>query len=529
MSLRDSGRLVHEELRRAAEARGDFPWLRFSAGGVHTLGEVRQRASQLAGGLLELGVNKGDRVALLIDNRVEFIESWFATHMIGAIVVPLNTALRGTVLTHVMELSSPRVLISLSELVPRVRDALGSSQYLETIVVVRSDSRAEGIGSVIPYEALSASELKETRDIRPWDPSAIMFTSGTTGPSKGVIYSHNNTYWIAETCVRYLKYTERDILYTSLPLFHANALNTSTFPSLLARARIVVGPRFSVSSFWDRVQESGATATNLLGAMTPMLLRQDPHGREKAHQLRTGLVIPSPKEFYDQIPERFGFDPVEAYGLSDFGMLLWPPRDEPARPGSCGIPTEGFECRLFDEHDEEVAPGEVGELVARPLKPWITPLGYWEMPEATVAAYRNLWFHTGDLMVRDEDGWFYYVDRDKDAIRRRGENVSSFEVEQAVLLHQDVEECAAYAVPSELSEDEIAIAVVLRPESKLVAQELIEFVEQRLPYFAVPRYVRFVEKLPMTQTEKVRKRTLRDEGITTDMWDREESGYQVKR
>jgi crotonobetaine/carnitine-CoA ligase len=473
------------------------------------------------------GVAKGDRIAIMVGNRVEFVVAWFASHMVGAVVVPLNTALRGAVLKHMMDLSTPAMLISEPQFIPRVTDAIGTADYLQSIVSV-GEGDVPAASTTVPFGDLQENDDCTPVDIAPWDPSAIMFTSGTTGPSKGVTYTHSYTFHIGTACVHYMDYNADDTLYTCLPLFHANALNTSLFPSLLARARIAVGNRFSVSRIWSEVIESGATATNLLGAMSVLLLRREPSAEERAHSLRTALVIPAPEEYYKLFPDRFGVEPVEAYGLTDFGMLLWKPRDEPARPGSCGVPTEGFECRIFNEFDEELPQGEVGELVARPLKPWITPAGYWEMPEATLKTYRNLWFHTGDLMYRDPDGWFYFVDREKDAMRRRGENVSSFEVEQAVLSHPEILECAAYAVPSEFTEDEIAIAVVPGPDADLRPEDLIRYVAPRLPYFAVPRYVRILEALPKTQTEKIRKMDLRADGVE-DAWDREVSGLELER
>jgi len=261
----------------------------------------------------------------------------------------------------------------------------------------------------------------------------------------------------------------------------------------------------------------------------PMLLAREPSEQERSHRVRLVNSAPCPSAHFYEMRERFGFSAIQGYGLTDFGLMCWPPPGEVPPPGSCGRPPVGYECRVVDEHDEEVPRGTVGEMVVRSTMPWVGPLGYWRDPEATAAAVRNLWFHTGDSVRQDEEGWFYFLDRAKDAMRRRGENVSSFEVEEAVRRRPEVSECAAYAISSPMSEDEISIAVVLAEGSMLDAEDLIRSIESSLPYFAVPRYVRFVNELPKTSTAKVQKQVLREQGVTEDAWDAEAVGYIVRR
>ena len=313
-------------------------------------------------------------------------------------------------------------------------------------------------------------------------------------------------------------YGRRDTIYTCLPLFHINALFTAFYAGLQQRAPVVVSPRFSASSFWKEIRDSGATVTNMLGAMGALLWRQRPAPEEKEHALRLAMVVPFPVSYATEFEERFAVSINELYGSTDTGIPVGIPFGE-RRHGSCGIAAPGWEVMLVDENDEAVPVGEVGELVTRPTSPFVGQLGYWGMPEETWAAHRNLWFHTGDALRQDQDGWFYFVDRQKDAMRVSGENVSSFEVEQVLLSHPKVLEAAVYGVPSELGEDEVMAAVVPEPGSGLRPEEILEFVTPRLAYFSVPRFIEVVEGLPKTSTQKVRKVLLREQGVTPATWD----------
>lgn len=525
--------LVHGVLRQRARQAPDRVWLRFVDGGSFTYADLWSATLSVTRQLRDLGVKKGDRVAVLLPNCVEFVASWFATHSLGAICVPLNLALRGDTLRHTLDLTKPRALIGSTTEFRSSESVYQEAEALQSFLFVgeRHSGTAFDEQARLSLEVESSSDdLIDENPPEANDPCCILLTSGTTGPSKGCTWTHAVTEHVCRTTVDNMRYTDADVLYTCLPLFHSNALHISMYSALLADAPIVVSERFSARRFWGEVRRSGATATNLLGAMTPILLRTESPD-EKLHSLRRALVIPCPEEYYEVLPQRFGFHPVEAYGLTDVGMPLWSPPNVPARPGSCGKPTDGFECQIVDEKDNPVPPGTTGEFVCRPTKPWITPPGYWESPEVTVAAWRNLWIHTGDLMEQDSDGWYYFIDRAKDSIRRRGENVSSFEVEQAFLRHPAISECAAYALPSDLLEDEVAVALVLSDdvESPPAIPVLLKFVEEHLPYFAIPRYVRVLASLPKTQTEKVQKRILREAGETEDIWDRETTDYEVRR
>ena len=532
-TLRGSGRLVHAYLERLAKQSPDKVWLIFLGGPSYTYRQLWEATIRVAGNMQRLGVGRGDRVAIMAGNCSELIVSWFATHAIGALSVPLNTAIRGSSLRHMMDVASPRMVIVESELADKFTDAEVLDQsYLDAMIVVgpshagaidhaKVQSWDDVFGADARFEAVDALE--------PWDPSAIVYTSGTTGAPKGIVWTHNMTVHWGEISTHYFQYDDTDVVYVCLPLFHANALNMQLYSALLAGSAVVVSRRFSVGKFWKEICETKATITNIVGAIAPLLLRQPPSEFETQHQLRRICYVPCPPSYYEEFPQRFGVMPYEAFGLSDIGMPIWTPNDRAPMPGSCGMAVPEFECRLVNDLDEDVPPTEVGELVVRPLQPWIGSPGYWENPETTVKSWRNGWFHTGDLLRQDEEGWFYFVDRAKDAMKRRGENVSAFEVEQAFLKHSEVLECAAYAIPSELTEDEIAIAAVLKPNAEIDVEDLLRFAEPDLPYFAVPRYVRIVSELPKTVTEKVRKATLREEGVVEGIWDREVVGYKVSR
>ncbi|MGI9556600.1 MAG: AMP-binding protein, partial [Solirubrobacterales bacterium] len=356
---------------------------------------------------------------------------------------------------------------------------------------------------------------------------AILFTSGTTGPSKGVRNPHAQLYWWGVNVAELLEVDEDDVLYTCLPLFHINAINTF-FQALVTGAGYHLDTRFSASRFWDRVNRSGATVTYLLGAMIPILLKQEPNEAERSHALRLAHGPGPPEETAKVLQERFGISIAECYASTETNCVIGPALSD-QRAGYAGPAFPGFEVDVVDADEQTVPDGMPGELIVRHTEPFAMATGYFELPEATVDAWRNLWFHTGDRVVREPDGFIRFLDRLKDAIRRSGENISSHEVEQVLMSHPDVASTAVFAVPAELGEDEVMVAVVPRKGAKIDPLELVKHCEPRLAYFAIPRYIDVVEELPMTENGKVRKFMLRDRGVTEATWDIEQSGYRVAR
>jgi crotonobetaine/carnitine-CoA ligase len=517
MTKPEAGRHLHGVLEQAAAEDPDASAITFVGGECYTRGELLVAVRRVAAGLREAGVVPGDRLALFLPNRLEFVVSYLAISSLGAVSVPLNTALRGDVLDYMLDSVSPCRLIADGALYGQIRPSIAVSPGVTQVWLVSGD----GVDSPgwEPFEELSRhNPLTDSHSSEPWDLASILFTSGTTGPSKGVMWSHEMALAFSEHATWVMGYTHKDTVFTCLPLYHINALFTGFFAPLQERASVVVAPRFSASTFWQEIRDHGATVTNMLGAIGAILWRQDPVPEEKEHRLRLAMVVPYPAGYDDAFRERFGMNINELYGSTDTGIPIGVPFGQ-LRSGSCGIASPGWEVMLVDEHDREVAAGEPGELVTRPLRPFIGQLGYWRQPDKTWEAHRNAWFHTGDILRRDEDGWFYFLDRMKDAMRVSGENVSSFEVEQVLISHPLVLEAAVFAVPSELGEDSVMGAVVVEPDVDLDIDELVDFVTPRLAYFAIPRYIEVVSELPKTSTQKVRKTTLRERGVTPNTRD----------
>jgi crotonobetaine/carnitine-CoA ligase len=356
----------------------------------------------------------------------------------------------------------------------------------------------------------------------------LLYTSGTTGPSKGVVLPHTANLTSARHTVWLCRYTADDRLYTVFPLFHINAKYTSTLAAMAAGASLVMDTRFSASGFWDIVRREGITAFNYQGALLTMLMKQPPRPDDADNSVRVAFGAPAPVEIWRDFERRFGLRLVEVYGMTETATSLANTLDD-TRVGSCGKPVDHFEVEVHDERGYRCPPGVAGEIVVRPRWPDVMIREYYGMPEATLAAFRNLWFHTGDRARVDDDGYVYFVDRMKDAIRRRGENISSFEVERVVNTHHAVLESAAFGVPSELAEEEVMIVVVHRPGADVEAEALLDFCAERMAHFAVPRYVRFLDALPKTPSQRIQKYKLREEGVTADTWDRAAHGYEVRR
>jgi crotonobetaine/carnitine-CoA ligase len=366
----------------------------------------------------------------------------------------------------------------------------------------------------------------------PRDISTVIFTSGTTGPSKGVLMPHAHAYLMGYTLARRLEMTEDDLYYVCMPMFHSNALFMQTIGSLIAGARVFIVRRFSPSRWLEDVRRTGATLTNGLGVIPEFIFRQPPTPHDRDHKLRAMMAVPIAAEWGSAFEERFGVPLVQGYGMTEINIVAYGVPGDPLEPGCAGaVLEEFFEVRIFDADDHPVATGQIGEIVVRPKLPWCFMAGYQRMPEKSVEAWQNLWFHTGDAGRLDARGRLYFVDRIKDCIRRRGENISSFEIEQVIGAHPQVAESAVVAVKAtdQGGEDEIKACVVLKPGAALAPEALLDFCQERMPRFAVPRFVEFVDVLPKTATGKLQKENLRRAGRTSTAWDREAVGYVVRR
>jgi crotonobetaine/carnitine-CoA ligase len=512
-------------LERQAGAYGAKPLLRFGEL-ERSFAEVRDAAARAAGNLAAGGVGPGDRVAMMCENRIEVLDLVLGCAWLGAVAVPINVALRGTQLTHVLRNCGARQIAIDTALLA----VLGQTELPATLEIAWALDGVAAQGSLaceVTVPPSGGEPMPPSQAVGPGDTVAILYTSGTTGPAKGVCCPQAQFYWWGIVVGEMLGIGEDDVLYTCLPLFHTNALNAFV-QALVAGATFHIGPRFSASRFWTTLAESEATVTYLLGAMVNILASRPSEPQERAHRARVALAPGTPAALFDAFRERFGIQLVEGYGSTETNCAIAAPWTA-QRAGYMGPVRDGFEARVVDEYDVEVPAGESGELVLRSSAPYSFASGYFEMPEQTVEAWRNLWFHTGDRVVREADGWFRFVDRLKDAIRRRGENISSFEVEQALIEHAAVAAVAVFPVPSEMAEDEVAAAIVLEPGADVCPRELIDHCAPRLAYFAIPRYIEFVAELPLTENGKVRKAVLRERGITPGMWDREAARVQLKR
>jgi crotonobetaine/carnitine-CoA ligase len=512
-------------LTRQAERYGDRILVRAGATSW-TYREAVEIAARSAGRIQTAGLRRGDRVAMLCTNRAEFLEIFFGCAWFGAIIVPINTASKGPQLQHVLANSGASLLII-------ERDLIGSLDHLDFAALAMEriwligGAEAAAIHHLVAEPLPAPGEAIAPAALLPGDTMAILYTSGTTGPSKGVCCPHAQYFWWGVNTCALLGIREGDVLSTPLPLFHTNALNTF-YQALLSGSTIVVDRRFSASGFWPSLAASGATVTYLLGAMVPILLSRPPLAEERAHTVRIALAPGVPFHLHAAFAERTGMRLLDGYGSTETNFVLGT-TVERQRDGFMGPVHRGFEARIVDADDADLPDGAAGELVLRADEPFAFATGYWAMAEKTVESWRNLWFHTGDRVVRDADGYFKFVDRMKDAIRRRGENISSFEVEQVLLSHPEIATAAVFPVPSEMAEDEVMASVVRAPGSGLTAIDLVEFCQPRLPYFAIPRYVEFVTQLPATENGKIQKFKLRERGVTEAAWDRESAGYRLKR
>jgi carnitine-CoA ligase len=511
-------------IERWAREQPDKIFAVFADGEQWTYGEVRAHAIRTANALRALGVKQGERVLVWVPNNADCLRVWFGLNYLGAVFVPINTAYRGSLLEHAIGLSEAQLMIAHADLCPRLKD-IDRRTVRELVVLGGAPTPLEGI-RVLPASALDSADTNPPpleRPIAPWDMQSIIFTSGTTGPSKGVMSSYVHLYSMAVSAP-FLSGGDRYMI--NLPMFHSGGVMPVT-AMLIHGGSIVMVDSFSTEAFWPTVRKAGITTSILLGVMGGFLLKRPPSPDDKEHPLKTCTYVPL-NETAPQFHARFGTDIYTHFNMTEISMPIVTAAN-PTALGSAGRPRPGIEVRIVDDNDCELPVGAVGELVVRTDCPWATSHGYAANPIATAAAWRNGWFHTGDGFRRDAEGNFYFVDRLKDAIRRRGENISSFEVESEVLAFPAIREAAAIAVKSEIAEDEVCAVVAIREGENFDPAALIEFLLPRMAHFMVPRYVRVVEALPRTPTAKIEKVKLRAEGLTTDTWDREAAGIVIKR
>jgi crotonobetaine/carnitine-CoA ligase len=476
-----------------------------------------------AAGLQALGVRRGELVVSWLPNGPHAVLLYLALTYLGAVYVPINTSYKGNLLEHVIRNAGARLIIADHRLAPRLTGIPRGA--LETLVVVGTELVEIPGLKMLPEVSLTANEstlLPLERPIEPWESQSVIYTSGTTGPSKGVVSSYAH-YWFSVLSDERAP-GERMMLVG--PMFHTSGA-AAVYGSLFWRGSFVMLEAFSTKTFWRDVAQFDITYGLLLGAMTTFLLKEPPSPADRAHRLRKVIMLPLSDDA-SQFTERFGVDVITMYNMTETSTPLVS-EVNPRTRGTCGRLRPAYEARIVDANDNELPDGVVGELILRTALPWTLCSSYHGNSEATAQVWRNGWLHTGDAMKRDVQGNFFFVDRLKDSIRRRGENISSFEVEKELLASPLIRDVAVVAVTSEYSEDEVLAALTLVPGAALDYPQLVEFLEKRLPHFMIPRYFRVLEQLPMTPTNKVEKYVLRGQGVTADTWDREAAGFIFKR
>ncbi len=494
-----------------------------------TYAQLDARVNRVGNALQALGVTKDDKVCVMLPNIPEFLYAWWGNAKLGGITVPLNTALKGEGLAYIINHSDAETMILSHRYLAALEEIRGSLSQLKRIIVLGPEGqRAANLptGAIDFGELLTAPATSPMQEVWSDDIDSIMYTSGTTGLPKGVIHRHARCYGGFVLPIM-TGYTEQDVVYNTLPLFHIGGQNM-VWMALVSDTTVALAERFSASRFWQDVREYGATFTLFLGAMIPILHKQPPRPDDPANPLRVALSAAAPRTIWEEFERRFDVKIVELYSQTEGGFLLNADARAAGKVGSMGKPSAGFEMQVVDEQDRALPPGAVGELIYRPGG-GSALTEYYKNPEATAEKTRGGWIRSGDLAYQDDDGYFFFVDRKNDFMRRRGENISSFEVEKIINSHPYVLESAAYAIPSELGEDEVMVAVVLQPGAALDPLELMQYCEEHMAYFMIPRYVRVVDAFPKTGTERTMKYQLKSQGVTRDTWDREGAGYTLKR
>ncbi|MQA13037.1 MAG: AMP-binding protein [Pseudonocardiaceae bacterium] len=514
-------------MERALAARPDELAL-VDQDGQWTFAQSFERSLRLAGGLRGLGVGWQQPAALLLDNSMDLVHLWSGLSLVGAVEVPVNTAYKGRFLSHVLNDSGVEVAVVEDRYCERLAAVAGDLDRLRTVVVRggSGDALPAGRFRVVAFEELDVATPASPERVGPADLIGYMYTSGTTGLSKGVLVPHAQAYTYSSREDQD-RLRSDDRILVALPLFHLAGQWFGVYQSLIHQARCVLETAFSASGFWDVVRHHGITVTIMLGAMAELLQQQPPRSDDADNPLELATMAPLASDV-EGFRKRFGVEPAAVYGMSEIGCVLNGPPSTIVG-GEAGFPRDGYDLRLVDENGHDVATGEIGELLVRPHEPHIVMAGYHNLPDKTAETVRDGWVHTGDAFRTDADGRFYFSDRMKDALRRRGENVSSFEVESVINEHPGVFESAVVAVPSEFTEDEIKAVVVLRDGHEGDPEALTRFLIDRLPYFMVPRYLEFAPELPKTPTQKVQKHLLRDSGVDRSVWDREAAGIRLRR
>ncbi|MDD5335391.1 MAG: AMP-binding protein [Rhodoferax sp.] len=528
-----SERTIGHIVEHKALVHGDAPFLYYKDE-VHSYRALHENSNRVAHSLRSLGVKKGDKVATMIPNYPEYFYVWWALHKLGAWEVPISGSYRGASLVDVLNRSDAQLAVIGDGLfLERLSHVQGQLDHIRQVVVAHRllDPAPSASGLRWPtcnlVELLnSPSDAVETVVFN-HDACMIAYTSGTTGPSKGVVLTHEFFVHSCENKVKHMGTTQDDVMYNCFPMYNLTGQLETTFTALMADARVAMAEHFDPTTFWDDIRRYQCTEFVSMGGAFPLVEKQPPRPDDRDHPLKKIYSVPLPHDFEERCAARFGVQMMEVYGQTECGLTNYRTWDA-AKPGSCGPANCGYEVKIFDDNDDECPANVEGEIVVRPSRSHIILKEHYRMPEKLGHRLRNCWWHTGDLGVMDEDGYLYFRRRKEESIRFRGHFISTTELEAVVNRHPDVLECAAYRVPDRLDQEhDVAIAVKLRPGCSPSPEELLAHCERDLPFYMVPCYVRWVDAFELTPTMRIVKKGLEEDGVTTDMWNRRTAGYRL--
>lgn len=485
--------------------------------------EMDLNANRIANYLLRIGAKPADGIATLMNNSSQFLDIFFGIQKIGMYVNTVNTSLRGDQLVYTIDNSDTKYLVvdyDLIEIYQTVKSRLSKVEW----VFVNTLEAPDGVKipeGMIDLKDAYAADLSITKPDVKFDENNIlmlMYTSGTTGLPKGVVMRYNKNIVDKLKMLAPILLKPDSVYYTALQLFHGNALYVTTTTSLIMGCTVALSKRFSASRFWEEIVKSGATVFNTIGAIIPILMKQPESPYERNHKVEKVMSAGCPAILWQPFENRFGVKIWEAYAAIDGSGFIANFGDGPK--GSIGKPLNSI-IKLVNVHGDEVLTGETGELLFKVDRNKKSTVEYYKNPNASGEKTRGEWEYTGDLVYQDEQGYIYFVGRSTDSMRRRGENVSAYDVEQAILKHPSVLEAAVYAVPSEMTEDEIMASVKLVEGEKLSGREIFDFLQDKLAKFAIPRYIRIIDDFPRTETFRIKKGELKSIGVTQDTYDAE--------
>ena len=505
---------IREFVESKVEKNPDKPFLYFEDE-VVSYEEFNQKINQVANGLLDMGVKKGDRVCLMLPNVPEFLYGWFGLAKIGAVMVPINIAFKENETGYILNHSDAVGVIVDSGHLPIVKEIKKTSQSLKWIACIDPVSEKEDLHLFYQFFEVMPKTIKFLM-LKDDDIAQIAYTSGTTGFPKGAVHVHKDFTLTGEAFLLCAGIGPEDRVLTILPLFHANAQYYSTMGVLAAEASLILVRKFTASNFWDQAVYFGATEFNLIGAIGRILCARPESEFRPEHQIRTAYGALVTPDVYEVFTKRFKIpNVIEGYGLTEVPRVSQNPIGGVIKMKSIGLPAKHpdpsmtfSEVKIVSNDGKELGPGEIGEIIVRSP---VMMQGYFKDEEKNREAIRNGWFYTGDYGYKDEDGYLFFVDRKKDIIRRKGENISASELETVINANSKVLEAAVIAVPSELGEDEVMACIVLKKNQTMTPEEVIEWCRDRLANFKIPRYVQFRDSLPKTATQRVAKHILKEE------------------